>query len=471
MFSNKYIYLVLVSYFAIPYILFAMPASQATNWTSKAIGEMGEAFMTEFYRLEGWEKLPLREANPLNGLDGVFVKRRNGIITEFMPVESKTNTSQLSTTKSGAKQGHTKYVLEKLDTAENYYSKLNDKAKLKDIKQLKRLTNVGAIKPRLFHTNISGNRIITTITTLSDGITSSDVLKGSPKEVLNFQLNAPKNNFEIRAQKAFFRGLEDHLTKTRGISSSSYKHIVNDLLKGSNICNSIQKHLHNYKFKVPSELSIPGTSLVNPKPSTAYKGNNIKITQGRLTQLITKTGKRLGVLQVKFPIGSIIRSTVGTATGKSILSGIGAGIGTFIIGEGIALYRYSEGSISNAELEQQTIKYAGEAVVVSTAVTIVTAACSTNPAGWVIIGVGITASAIYEICYDFTIPTKITEEDLLTLLPSDLHEKLCPIKEDDKFMYSTTSDELFGINENPSILDVDNGEKLYINRKSKLEIQ
>lgn len=108
-----------------PCLVIAMPETQATNWTSKTIGEIGEAIMDTFFETEGWEKLPIREANSLNGLDGVFVKRNaNGGIIEFMPVESKTNSSQLSTLKSGAKQGNSAYVLEKLDEAEEYIKKI-----------------------------------------------------------------------------------------------------------------------------------------------------------------------------------------------------------------------------------------------------------------------------------------------------------------------------------------------------------
>ena len=63
--------------FLIPCLAIAMPETQATNWTSKASGEIGESIMDTFYKAEGWEKLPVREANSLNGLDGVFVKAGN----------------------------------------------------------------------------------------------------------------------------------------------------------------------------------------------------------------------------------------------------------------------------------------------------------------------------------------------------------------------------------------------------------
>lgn len=69
-------------------------------------------------------KLTIRESNPLNGLDGVFVKRSaKGTIIDFIAVESKVNSSQLSTLASGAKQGHSKYIFEKLDAAEEYIKK------------------------------------------------------------------------------------------------------------------------------------------------------------------------------------------------------------------------------------------------------------------------------------------------------------------------------------------------------------
>ena len=437
--------------FLIPCLAIAMPETQATNWTSKASGEIGESIMDTFYKAEGWEKLPVREANSLNGLDGVFVKRNaNGTIVDFMAVESKTNSSQLSKVKSEATQGSTQYISEKLDAAEEYMLENNpaDKEALNDIKQLKKLTKAGAVKSRLVHTEIVGNRINVTITPLTDGASPSLITKGTPKKVLEFDLSLPKNNFERKIQREILNKLKTYLLN-KGVSEQIIEEIIKDILKGGNIIKIISDRLAGVEVKGFFSSNTKIGKLIPPAELEAKKVN---ITEGKITK-ITKNGKTLSVLKVKFP--------------ASLKMGAGGGVGTFVIGEGVALYKYSTGSIDDIELKEETIKWAGESIVVAVAI----AACGSNPAGWVVLGVGIGAAAIYEICYDFSFPPKLTEDDLLGLLPDDLKENLYPIGKRDNLIYSDTSESFFDIEGKPSALETKGTGKLETGRESVLILQ
>ena len=440
-------FLLLFSCFAI-----SMPETQVSNWTSKAIGEIGESIMDTFYEVEKWEKLTIRESNPLNGLDGVFVKRSaKGTIIDFIAVESKVNSSQLSTLASGAKQGHSKYIFEKLDAAEEYIKKNNlpDYKTLNDIKQLKKLTKTGTAKSRLFHSEILGNKIKVTITPLIDAPSPNQVIKGIPKTVLDFNLISPQNNFERKIQRKVLEKLSTHL-RNKGVPEKLVRNIIYSISKGGNIIQIVSENLT--PFEIKSFLQSPNIKLGKSISPLNLKTKNIEIAKGTVTKFI-RNGKTFSVLKVKFP--------------ASLKMGAGGGVGTFVIGEGVALYKYSTGSIDDIELKEETIKWAGEGIVVAVAI----AACGSNPTGWVVLGVGIGSAAIYEICYDFSFPSRLTEEDLLGLLPDDLEENLQPFGSRNNFIYSNTSESFLGIEENKSALEVEGTEKLETGRESVLILQ
>jgi hypothetical protein len=61
---------------------------------SKFNGNVAEDFMSKYFKGSGWKQLPGEVGS--NGIDGLFVKTKNGVVSDVMFVESKFKSKGIS---------------------------------------------------------------------------------------------------------------------------------------------------------------------------------------------------------------------------------------------------------------------------------------------------------------------------------------------------------------------------------------
>ena len=75
------------------------------------VGSINENIMNKYFQSTGWSKIESEIGR--NGIDGLFVKRRNGVIYDIIIAESKYNKSGLQHTNHGV-QMTKQWILKKI---------------------------------------------------------------------------------------------------------------------------------------------------------------------------------------------------------------------------------------------------------------------------------------------------------------------------------------------------------------------
>jgi len=194
--------------------LFAMDSDMNFNHQanrSKFNGNVAEDFMSKYFKNTGWKQLPGEVGS--NGIDGLFVKTKNGVIKDVMFVESKFKSkgiptmkdgeisiskSGVGTTKDGAKQMSKTWSLKKIDNLIN-----KGDPKLREYyKQIRKHVVNGSVRKRYFSfTKLADGKISTTIERIEDvGKNEIKIQRGNRKASkltsLTFDPKNPKTSFE-----------------------------------------------------------------------------------------------------------------------------------------------------------------------------------------------------------------------------------------------------------------------------------
>lgn len=159
-----------------------------------------------------------------------------------------------------------------------------------------------------------------------------------------------------------------------------------------------------------------GTSVTEKQTSKALVKqcskngkNTIKTTKGVLQKLVTKSGNEYIVLSVHIP--------------QSLGAGIGAGVLTFIVDEGVTAISYANGNISTDEFQVETAKNIGGAIVAGAAAYVTVAFCLA-PAGPIAIAIGVAGYMIYDIAFDMIYDANkyrgIEFEELFGMFPTEM---------------------------------------------------
>ena len=155
---------------------------------------------------------------------------------------------------------------------------------------------------------------------------------------------------------------------------------------------------------------IPGMKRIPKEAADFAKIPGVKFTRG-LLQEHKINGKTVRTLSI--PISPAKAS-------------ISAGVMTLVFTEGITVYKFSRGSISEEEFIKESAKNCGGAIVAGTA-TYVLVALGATPTGWIVIGTGITTELVYEVAFEwiykeFARPT-ISMKDILGYLPTEIQQR------------------------------------------------
>ncbi len=169
-------------------------------------GSLGEMMMDAFYKKEGWEVINGKRGSI--GIDGLYVKRRNGVIVDFLVADAKTGNARLGMTKRGLQLSpewveHQFKELRRTELAKPH----PNPALVSDFETLAKLHRTGGGRtPRVFQMKIErqNGRVCCAVTHLKvrgeDG--KSEVLS-KPKPI-----DMQKDG---RAQRAFYKNLKQQL--------------------------------------------------------------------------------------------------------------------------------------------------------------------------------------------------------------------------------------------------------------------
>lgn len=133
---------------------------------------------------------------------------------------------------------------------------------------------------------------------------------------------------------------------------------------------------------------------------------------------------RRGILQEHHINGKTVRTL--SIPVSPLDAGASAGVITLIFTEGVTIYKFTRGSITEDEFIKESAKNCGGAILVGTT-TYVLVALGATPTGWVVIGVGIAAELVYDVAFEcvykeFARPT-ISMQDILGRLPTELQRR------------------------------------------------
>ena len=132
-----------------------------------------------------------------------------------------------------------------------------------------------------------------------------------------------------------------------------------------------------------------------------------------------------GILQEHTINGKLV-TTLSVPISPALKAGGSAGVMTLIFTEGVTVYKFANGTITEEEFIRESAKNCGGALTVGTT-TFVLVALGATPTGWVVIGAGIAAELVYEVAFDyvykeFATPL-ITMDDLIGKLPTSLQRR------------------------------------------------
>jgi len=85
---------------------------------NQKIGSINENIMNKYFQSTGWKKIEGEVGR--NGIDGLFIKKENGVIVDVLVVESKYNKSGLQHTQNG-QQMTQQWILSKIENLQKKY--------------------------------------------------------------------------------------------------------------------------------------------------------------------------------------------------------------------------------------------------------------------------------------------------------------------------------------------------------------
>ena len=101
--------------------------------SKKFNGDVTEMIMDDYFKNSGWSKRAGEVG--VNGIDGLYIKKSNGVVKQVLFVESKYNTSKLGKVRDGSKQMSKRWMLRKIDSLIKKAQKRGDKNALKEYLQ------------------------------------------------------------------------------------------------------------------------------------------------------------------------------------------------------------------------------------------------------------------------------------------------------------------------------------------------
>jgi len=334
---------------------------------SKFNGNVAEEFMHAYFKSSGWKQLPGEIGS--NGIDGLFVKIKNGVVVDVMGIESKfkskgipniTNGSMsitqsgIGTTVDGSMQMSKNWCRKKIKNL----IKFGDPKYKSMYEQIERHIEQGTVRKRYFgFSQRADGKIATELhEIIDDGEDKIKITEKSGKssklQKLVFDPENPKNAFEKKLSKIYNDAMEmnEKSFLERGRASKIKK--VSSFFEASEI----------YKNRMKTSLK-EYDDIAKKINKRAFASPAVLSTDGKLI--------------------------------TSIASGFSSGIAVVGIEGGIAYYDYLKGDMYKNEFNQKLMNSAIKGTAVGGSEALVLFLMET-PHGLVLLGAGIGAYIIVD---------------------------------------------------------------------------
>ncbi len=150
------------------------------------VGTVNENIMHKYFQSTGWNKIDGEVGR--NGIDGLYVKRKNGVIVDVTIVESKYNKSGLQHTKNG-QQMSKQWIIKKIKDLQKKYPHN------KDYQVIEKYVQNDSYRSLLWNLKIIDNNIIISLKKVHDKnnmVTTSSII-GREKMKINYNGNQKIN--------------------------------------------------------------------------------------------------------------------------------------------------------------------------------------------------------------------------------------------------------------------------------------
>ena len=223
-----------------------------------------------------------------------------------------------------------------------------------------------------------------------------------------------------RLQKALKAGGKDRKIVAQALMTELYDLRMGDMLK-----MTWGKTLEKHKFSYSIDRAIAANTRRAARPVSKIHG--IRRVSKKAADFAKRPGVKFvrGILQEHTINGKVV-STLSVPISPALKAGGSAGVMTLVFTEGVTVYKFANGKITEEEFIRESAKNCGAALTVGTT-TFVLVALGATPTGWVVIGAGVTAELVYEVAFDyiykeFATPV-ITMDDLIGRLPTALQRR------------------------------------------------
>lgn len=304
-------------------------------------------------------------------------------------------------------------------------------------------------------------------------LSADDIVNNINKNTDILFKNKPEYSALIkkRLQKILKSGGKDKQLVAQELMTELYNLRLGDMLK-----TTLGKTL---KTQYSIKRAIAANASRKARPISKIYG--IRRAGKKAADFVKRPGVKFvrGVLQEHVINGKVV-TTLSVPISPALKAGGSAGVMTLIFTEGVTVYKFANGTITEEEFIRESAKNCGAALTIGTT-TFVLIALGATPTGWVVIGAGIAAELVYEVAFDcvykeFTTPL-ITMDDLIGKLPTSLQRRRGAFNHDgfESFLeanqkrlslleFADTQDSPLDIPRRKSALDY------FENKKSPLEI-
>ena len=173
------------------------------------VGTINENIMNKYFQSTGWTKIEGEVGR--NGIDGLFIKKKNGVIVEALVVESKYNKSGLQHTQHG-QQMTKQWVSKKVDDLIRQYPDNNDYA------NIKKYVDKDIYRAMLWNMKTTDDSLFISLKHIHDkaGKVETSNVVGNAKMKINFNGNQeiniknPSNDFHEKISLWYKDELKSH---------------------------------------------------------------------------------------------------------------------------------------------------------------------------------------------------------------------------------------------------------------------
>lgn len=187
-------------------------ASKFTNLSlaqlNLKVGVINENLMNKYFQSVGWTKIEGEVGR--NGIDGLFIKRKNNVIADVMIVESKYNKSGLQITDNG-QQMTKQWIAKKIENLQIKYPD-ND-----DYNTIQKFIENDVYRARLWNIKREDDKLLISLKKVhdKDGKVETSKIEGPEQGMVNYKNNSivsltnPENTF----QKQIVSWYKEEMTK------------------------------------------------------------------------------------------------------------------------------------------------------------------------------------------------------------------------------------------------------------------